>query len=52
MPKTVDIVAEKTALRADPKETVMVLVQGEYRRIGQAQVGSVHLEFPVLRLRR
>ena len=52
MSKAVAIVAEKAALRADPKETFVVLVQGKNRGIGQAQVGSVHLEFPMLRLRR
>jgi hypothetical protein len=52
MPKTVAIVAKKTALRADPNETVMVLMQGKNRGVGQAQISSVHLEFPVLGLRR
>jgi hypothetical protein len=34
------------------KAAVVVLMQGEDRGIGQALVGSVHLEFPMLSLRR
>ena len=51
MLKTLAIVAEKTALRADPEETLMILVQGEYREVGQALVNPVYLEFPMLRMR-
>lgn len=48
----VAIVTEKAAFRAHPKVAVVVLMQGEDRGIGQALVGSVHLEFPMLSLRR
>jgi hypothetical protein len=49
--KAVAIVTEKTALRADPKETIMVLMQGKDGEIGQALLGAVRLESPMLRLR-
>ena len=52
MPKSVAIVAEKPALSANPEKPVMVLVQGEDREIGQALLGPVHVEFPMLPPRR